>query len=159
MLMSFTVVYLFLVSYGRTKPDQIQMVIPSFLQVGGYSSLHCNCTHGPLGLCRSQPPHSGPRYPHHVLYPPPHRHRVSHRTPPTCIEGPRPIRTQDCRNLRCEGVHGRPSTDGEGRLRRDAARSDAGRECNGRLQCSCSIGRNKRETRWSRIQSELHRCE
>ncbi|KLO06725.1 Adaptor protein complex beta subunit [Schizopora paradoxa] len=25
-------VYLFLVSYGRTKPDQIQMVIPSFLQ-------------------------------------------------------------------------------------------------------------------------------
>lgn len=27
------VVYLFLVSYGRTKPDQIHLVIPSFLQV------------------------------------------------------------------------------------------------------------------------------
>lgn len=27
------VVYLFLVSYGRSKPDQIHLVIPSFLQV------------------------------------------------------------------------------------------------------------------------------
>lgn len=30
---AYPVVYLFLVSYGRSKPDQIQIVIPSFLQV------------------------------------------------------------------------------------------------------------------------------
>lgn len=35
-----TVVYLFLVSYGRSKPDQISMVIPSFLQVRLYAHLH-----------------------------------------------------------------------------------------------------------------------
>ena len=28
-----TVVYLFLMSYGRSRPDQINMVIPNFLQV------------------------------------------------------------------------------------------------------------------------------
>ena len=28
-----TVVYLFLVNYGRSKPDQIHLVIPNFLQV------------------------------------------------------------------------------------------------------------------------------
>lgn len=36
-ILSFTdeqsVVYLFLVSYGRSRPDQIHLVIPNFLQV------------------------------------------------------------------------------------------------------------------------------
>lgn len=36
------VVYLFLISYGRSKPDQIHLVIPNFLQVCYfYDSSHC----------------------------------------------------------------------------------------------------------------------
>jgi len=31
-----SVVYLFLVSYGRSRPDQIHLVIPNFLQVSRY---------------------------------------------------------------------------------------------------------------------------
>lgn len=40
--MAVIVVYLFLVSYGRSKPDQIHIVIPSFLQVSPlyYLELH-----------------------------------------------------------------------------------------------------------------------
>jgi hypothetical protein len=40
------VVYLFLVSYGRSKPDQIHLVIPNFLQVRilGSNNYHTTLT-------------------------------------------------------------------------------------------------------------------
>ncbi len=143
-LMSYLVVYLFLVSYGRSKPDQIQMVIPSFLQVSNLFSLRSNCTYGHPGLRRSQPPLIRALAIRTMSYIPlpivtesltePLRHALKDRDPyvrktaAICVAK---VYMADPRRTERAG------------LRRDATRSDAGCKRNCRLQCSSRFGRNQ----------------
>jgi hypothetical protein len=149
-----TVVYLFLISYGRTKQDQLPIVIPKLLQVCIFACTPTSCL-TVAGLQRPRPTRARPSHPHHVLHPRPARDRGPLRPTPALPQGQGRVRTQDCSDMRCEGVHGRPTPRRTGRVRRDAARPPPRRERNSHCERGRRALRDWRPSGWGILQAQF----